>query len=253
MTHPLIRSLEQHGPLSGHDSQLLLKALGPVRTLKAGRDIIKQGSRPNESIVLLEGIAARYILAPTGRRQLTALHIIGDFVDLHSFLLKRMDHGVTAVTDCQIAGIQHEALREWATQNPALTQTLWLSTLIDGAIHRRWLAQMQSDAYSRTAHLICELFTRYRAIGRLRDNTLDLSVTQADMGDTLGMSPVHMNRTLMQFRRDGLITWQKRILQVHDFDRLKQIAGFDESYLYLTPRSLSGQDALTGAKKELAM
>lgn len=202
--------------------------------MQAGRDIVIDGSRPTESTVLLDGFAARYKVIGDGGRQISELHVAGDFVDLHSLLLAEMDHGVIAITDCVVAGVPHEALDRLTAESQALARILWLSTLIDAAISRTWLTQLgRADAYRRTAHLICELYTRLKIVGRVVNGGFDFGLTQIDLSDTLGMSSVHMNRTLMQLREDGAAEWKKGRLSIADPERLAEIAGFDPGYLNL--------------------
>jgi CRP-like cAMP-binding protein len=234
MTHSLISQLRHRGELSEVDADRLLGALGPVRTVPAGRDIVLDGSRPTESTVLLDGFAARYKVVGDGGRQISQLHVAGDFVDLHSFLLAEMDHGVTAITDCVVAGVPHEALDRLTAESLELSRILWLSTLIDAAVHRTWVTQLgRADAHRRTAHLICELYVRLQIVSRVRENGFDFGLTQVDLSDSLGMSSVHMNRTLMQLREEGLVEWKRSRISVSDFNRLKAVAGFDPTYLNL--------------------
>lgn len=232
MTHPLILQLRARRPLPEADAGLLLSELGPVRTVRAGADIVVEGSQPDESTVLLEGLAARYKILEGGKRQITQLHVHGDFVDLHSFLLDRMDHGVVSLTDTQVSGVKHGALDRLTARSLQLTRTLWLSTTVDAAVHRTWVTLLGgADAYRRTAHLICELYVRMNLVGRVVRDSFNFDVTQADLGDTLGMSTVHMNRTLMQLRDDGLATLKRGTVTVHDLGRLKEAAAFDPAYL----------------------
>ena len=179
---------------------------------------------------MLEGFSARYKLLANGRRQITALHVPGDFVDLHSFLLARMDHGVVALTPCRI-GVE---LRVITDRYPNLTRLLWLTTLLDGAIHREWLVAMgRRSALGHTAHLICELFLRLKSIGRTEGNSMQLPITQAELGDTLGISTVHVNRVVQELRNQRLITWRGEKLTIDDWDGLREAAEFDPTYLHL--------------------
>jgi CRP-like cAMP-binding protein len=221
----------------------MLAALGPVRTIAANHDMVVQGSQPDHSTVLINGFAARYKIGPDGLRPITALHVPGDFVDLHSYLLRRMDHGVLAVSECQIAPVPHKALDVLTDRYRGLGKLLWLSTLVDAAIHRTWLAQMGRgvDAYMRTAHFICEIFERLRAVGRASADDFSLHLTQQVLSDTLGISAVHMNRTLRQMKSDGLVSWRQGSLIVHDFERLSEIAAFDGTYLNLIETPVSVQ------------
>jgi CRP-like cAMP-binding protein len=232
VTVPLIQQLRARGSLSDADAERLLGAMRPVRTVRAGSDMVKDASRPEESTILLEGWAARYKIIENGKRQITQLHVPGDFVDLHSFLLYRMDHAVLALTDCQISTVTHETLEQLTSGSYELTKTLWRCTCADAAMNRIWVAQLGgADAYRRTAHLICELYVRLKIVGRVARDSFNFHVTQTDLGDTLGMSTVHMNRILMQLRDNGLVTFVKGAVTVHDFEGLKRAGGFDPTYL----------------------
>ena len=90
------------------------------------------------------------------------------------------------------------------------------------------------NAYSRTAHLFCELLTRYEAVGLTRDDSFELAISQADLGDALGLSIVHVNRVLQRLRGERLIEMKNRRVTVLDRDRLETAAEFDPTYLYPT-------------------
>lgn len=232
MINPLILKLERRDRLTLEEKRVLESAIARVRDVGADEDIVREGDRPAESSLLLEGFAARYKVLSNGRRQITSIHVLGDFVDLHSFLLKVMDHSVLALTPCRIATIPHAVLTKITEEYPHLTRLLWLNTLIDGAIHREWLTAMgRRTATAHMAHLICELFVRLDAVGQVHDDTIHLPITQAELGDTLGLSTVHVNRVLQELRKDGLIRWQGNALSVLDWDRLKTAAEFTPTYL----------------------
>jgi CRP-like cAMP-binding protein len=230
----LIRKLEQRDRLSQEEKRVLEGAMVRVKEFRPDEDMIREGDRPTESTLLLEGFAARYKVLTDGKRQITAIHVAGDFVDLHSFLLKQMDHAVLAITHCTVGAVPHETLREITESHPHLGRLLWLSTLIDGAIHREWLVAMgRRPAAHHTAHLLCELFLRLQAVGLTKDNSFRLPLTQTELGDTLGLSTVHVNRVLQDLRGGGLITWRGDTVVIEDWPRLKQFAEFDPTYLSL--------------------
>ena len=234
LIHPLIRNLAQHDQLSEEERQVLLGAIARDRLVGPNEDIISEGDRPWGSTILVEGFAARYKVQAEGVRRISAIHVPGDFVDLHSFLLRKMDHGVLALTACRLSAVPHDNLDRITREHPHLTRILWLSTVIDGAVHREWLVQMAGgQAYRRTAHLICELFVRLRAVELTDDCCFAFPLTQTDFGDMVGITNVHMNRTLMELRSDGLVTWKGGTVTIHDWDRLKQTAHFDPDYLNL--------------------
>jgi CRP-like cAMP-binding protein len=230
----LITKLERRDRLTEAEKACLDGVWSPPRVYKPGQDIVREGSRPKESTIVLSGFCGRYNTLLDGRRQISALHIGGDFVDLHSFLLKVMDHGVTALSECKVVTVPHEVLTEITERQPHLTRMLWLSTLIDASINRRWIVAMgrlQSNA--QFAHLICELRVRLGIIGQADDSGYDFPLTQTEVADVLGLSLVHVNRVVQELRREQLIAWSGRRITILDWDRLCALAEFEEGYLHL--------------------
>jgi CRP-like cAMP-binding protein len=232
---PFIRKLERRDVITHDERAALLGAAGQVEHFPAGSDLVTEGDRPTRSMLVAQGFTTRYRLLGDGTRQITAIHLPGDFVDLHSFLLKTMDHSVGALSACRVVTFPHVKLRAITERFPHLTRMLWLMTLLDSAIHREWIVAMgRRSALEQMAHLLCEIFTRLAVIGLGdRDGELTLPINQAELGDTLGLSTVHVNRTLQQLRAERLISWQGQAVRVLDWDRLARIAGFDATYLHL--------------------
>jgi CRP-like cAMP-binding protein len=182
----------------------------------------------------VSGFTARYQVLEEGARQITALHVAGDFVDLHSLLLKPMDHGVVALSDCQIMKVDHGRLRAIAGQHPHLGRMLWLNTLIDAAIHRQWIVAMgRRTALEHAAHLLCEVYSLLSVVGLAPDMTFEFPITQQDLADALGLSSVHVNRTVQDLRIRGLISWDGTTARILDWDGLAALAEFDPTYLQL--------------------
>lgn len=235
MTNVLIQKLAVRDRLPIEERRLLERVAVRVKEIAHDHDLVRPGDRATESSLLLEGIAARYKMLGGGRRQISALHVPGDFVDLHSFLVKTMDHGVVALTACTVAMVPHETLKEITETSPHLTRMLWLSTVIDGSIYLEWIANMgRRAALERTAHLICELYKRLEAVGRTDGTSFRFPLTQAELGDALGLSLVHVNRVVQALRTQGLVSWEGRVLTILDWKRLCDMAEFDPTYLHLS-------------------
>jgi CRP-like cAMP-binding protein len=230
----LIRKLELRDRLSADEKQVLLQAIGPSRAVDANLDIIHEGDRPTESTLVLEGYTARHQSLSGGERQITSIHVPGDFVDLHGFMIKTMDHSVSTLTACRVATVPHGALRRMTETQPHLTRLLWLLTLIDAAIHRRWLTAMgRQSALSHTAHLLCEMFTRQKEVLAASDGVFRMPFTQAKLADSLGLSAVHTNRVVRELREAGFVDWQGERVTIRDWDGLRELAEFDPTYLSL--------------------
>lgn len=234
MNSLLIRKLEQYDRLSDEERQVLEGMVTRTAVVSKGEDMLREGDRPTESTLLLTGFAARYNLLRDGKRQITAIHVPGDFVDLHSFLVKKMDHAVVAITSCTTGMVPHETLRGISENHPHLARVLGVGIAVDAAAHRQWIVAMgRQSALEHTAHLLCELFVRLQSVGLTTDHSFKVPLTQAELGDALGLSTVHVNRVLQDLRRDGLITWRGETVVIEDWPGLQQLAEFDPTFLSL--------------------
>ena len=223
--------------LTPEEERVFTASIAETRVIGAHRQIIRSGTTLSRSTLLLDGIACRYKDLANGERQIQEVHVPGDYVDLHGFLLKTLDHNVGALTDVRIALIPHEALREITESHPHLARLLWFSTLLDAAIQReRILSIGRRDAASRIAHLICELYLRMQVAGLAGEDRYSLPITQTDIADTCGLTPVHVNRMLRRLRSEDLMTFRGGEVVIHDWDGLVRVAEFDPTYLHLDRR-----------------
>jgi CRP-like cAMP-binding protein len=230
----LILKMQARDQLSSEERQLIANMFSDVRIVSAGEDIVREGDRPGQSTLLVSGFSSRYKVLQGGERQITAVHVPGDFVDLHSFLLKEMDHSVGAISTCRVATVPHETLELFTRTQPHLTRLFWLLTLMDGAIHREWLVAMgRRPALGQTAHLLCELYLRLQVVNAATTPVFTLPLTQAELGDILGLSSVHVNRTLQELRSSGLIAWRGQHVEILNWEGLTTIAEFDARYLHV--------------------
>ncbi len=237
MSNPLIGRLEQHGPLTEEEKHVIRQITSRVVVYRPREDIVTEGGTPSHSSLILEGFAIRQSHSLDGRRQITAFHVAGDFADLHSFLLKKMDSGVAALTTCTVAQVPHNDLKEITKNFPYLTRVLWLTTLIDGAVHRAWMTALgRMEARERLAHFFCELRDRLASTGQVSDHSFELPLTQEELGDAFGMSTVHVNRVLQDLRADGLITSRGKTLIINDWERLQLLGQYNSDYLHATQK-----------------
>jgi len=161
-------------------------------------------------------------------------HVPGDVPDFQSLHLQTLDMTIAAITPCRVGFVQHEAVRALLRAQPRLGEVFWRATLIDAAIVREWMLNTgRRDAYARMAHLLCELITRLGAVGLAPDLSCDLPMTQPELADALGITPVHVNRTIRELKAAELITLRSRRLVVHDWKGLVAAAEFDPAYLHL--------------------
>jgi CRP-like cAMP-binding protein len=245
----LARKLENFAALSDDDRRLLDDVTRTVREVEARRDLIEEGDRPDDVHLIVEGFACRYKITADGKRQIMAYLVPGDFCDLHVFILKEMDHAIGTLSPCRVVEIPRERI-DAMTERPALARALWWATLVDEAILREWLVNIGTrDAAQAMAHLFCELLLRLRAVGLADGGGYELPITQAELGDTLGLSTVHVNRSLQALRHEGLITLEGRHLRILDPERLFAFSGFHPNYLHLQGGRNNGRESEARSRK----
>ncbi|MEA2840507.1 MAG: hypothetical protein QOF41_1837 [Methylobacteriaceae bacterium] len=231
----LVRRLEvDSSPLSQAEKDALLRLPVTIREIDADQDILREGDRPSQCYVILEGFQCRYKMLRDGERQIMSFHIAGDIPDLQSLFLQVMDHSLGTITPNRVGFISHDTLRELIRAQPGIGERLWRETLIDAAVFREWITNVGSrDAYTRIGHLICEFFVRLRSVGLAKGTTFNFPITQTEIADATGLSMVHVNRSVQQLRADGLIHLERGVCTIPDFARLKDASMFEPGYLHL--------------------
>jgi CRP-like cAMP-binding protein len=230
----LIRKLEHGTLLSTEEKQALEAACLSELHFAPRSDVVKQGDPTQFVNIILAGFACRYRLLADGRRQIVGLLIPGDMCDVRVCVLKKMDHSIGALSSVGAVQLTRESIESLMSRFPRLARALWWSTLVEESITREWVVNVgHRTAAERIAHLFCETFERMRLIGLATANSCEFPLTQAELGDALSLSAVHVNRVLMEMRRNGLITLRNQRLTVHDYAALRSVAGFDSGYLHL--------------------
>ncbi|KQP31059.1 cyclic nucleotide-binding protein [Methylobacterium sp. Leaf104] len=237
-SNALIRKLEGFNPLSDADRAVLQRISANAHLIGPRVDLVREGDPPDGVILIMEGLACRQKHRANGARQITAYLVPGDACDLDVALLARMDHTITTLSACRVVRIPFDVVRRLMDEHPAIARSLRLGTLVDEATLREWLVNVGCrSAIERIAHLFCELLVRLQVVGCASENSYEFPVTQLDLADTVGLSNVHVNRSLQELRRQGVIELKGRTLTILDRQRLKSIAEFDSKYLHLGSRA----------------
>jgi CRP-like cAMP-binding protein len=235
--NPLVLKLEHGAELLDDDRTALDHAVADARRHGAHEDIIREGERPEEVHVVLEGFAFRYKTLADGQRQIMAYLVPGDLCDLHVSILGEMDHSIGTAGTCRIAHVSRAAIDELTQRHPRINRALWWATLVDEGVLREWLVNMgRREAEQQMAHLFCELLVRLQSVGLAENDAFTLPLTQSELADTLGISAVHVNRTLQALRGRGLVSLKGKRLMIHDVEALKRFSDFDPNYLHLQKR-----------------
>jgi CRP-like cAMP-binding protein len=234
---PLIAKLETLASLPADDREALDDLCADARDMGARRNIIREGDRPDHVHLMVEGWAARYKLLPDGARQITAFLIPGDFCDLHITILGEMDHSIITLTPAKVAFIPRGRMTA-LTERPHVAKAMWWATLVDEAVLRTWIVNVgRRDAFEAVGHLFCELYVRMKNVGLVDEDSFELPLTQEEIGDALGLTPVHVNRVLQRLRAEKLISLKSRSLVLLDYARLEKVSGFNPNYLHMEARA----------------
>lgn len=230
----LIRKLSGAGALSHAEQQAVLGLPVTIQTVAAQQDIVPEGEPSSSCCIVLDGWTCCYQMLHDGRRPILAVHIPGDLPDLQSLHLPDPDFSMVALTQATVAFVPHAKIRKLTVAFPNLSAALWREALIAAAIHRAWMAGLgRRDARGRLAHLLCELYLRLEAVDLVDGYTLPMPLRQPDLADALGLTPVHVNRTLKNLSDEGLISLRRRRLEIRDWQGLCTAAEFAPQYLHL--------------------
>ena len=233
----LFRKIEARDALSDEEKAVLERSVSEIVEIAPRKVVVREQVEVVHSNLLLEGIACRYKDLPNGQRQILAMHVPGDFVDLHGFLLKKLEHNVAALTPARFAFVPHPLLKAITEEHPHLARMMWFGTLLDAAMHREWILSVgRRSAIARLAHLFAELHARLAVVGLIEDDSYALPITQVDLADATGLTAVHVNRMLREMRDTGVLTFRDGRVTIADLPRLHKLASFDPAYLYLERR-----------------
>ena len=231
--HRLLQTLEKHSPLSDDDRNAILGLTCTVRTVEPATYTVREGDPPDFCAILISGFAYRQKITGDGARQIIAIHIPGEALDFQNLFLKVADHSVQMLTRGDVAFIPSKELRALARSNAAIGYAILINILIDASIFREWVLNVgRRDSRTRVAHVLCEFAVRLESEG-LADEGYELPMTQEQLADAVGLTPVHVNRVLKSLEADGLISRKKRNISFPDWKRMRDVGDFNQRYLHL--------------------
>ena len=237
---PFSTRLRQLAGLSQTDiDRLEALALG-VRLRERAAPVVHMNDRPERMRVLLAGWAYRFQLSKDGRRNIGPVLLPGDVCDLDGLELDRIDHSVATFTNCRIAEFPRRELAQLCQDNAAIGRAFRMMAMLENALITEWLVNvLRRPAWERVGHFFCELQLRLRNAGESVDEGFDFPLTQMELADVLGLSPVHVNRTLQMLRTEGLIELRGQRLSSPDWRRLRTTVGFNARYLHLNQQGMT--------------
>jgi CRP-like cAMP-binding protein len=231
----LVRKLAYRADFDAADEEAILNLPHRIKNLERHSYIARERDKTTHSCVLLSGFAIRHKIVAGGARQIVAIHMRGEAVDLQNSILGVADHSVQAITESEVAFIPREAIKKLAFERPNVGMAMWHDTLVDASIFREWIANIgRRDALARIAHLLCEFSLRLKVAGLGEETNYELPMTQEQLADCTGLTPVHVNRTLKALEAENLIERRStRSITIGDWKKLANAGDFDSAYLHM--------------------
>ena len=244
-TNPLILMVDKlalHAPVSAEDRVGILDLPYVSRLIEAGSYVLRDGDTPDQCGLLVSGLAYRHKVSAEGMRQIVSIHIPGEVYDLQQLYIADADNNVQTLTRCEIVMISHKALRRLAAERPSVAHALYSMTIVELSMSREWMLNIgRRDARTRIAHLLCEFAFRLGRQGLPPGQPYALPMTQEQLGDALGLTAVHINRTVKGLVKDGLVAHSKQGVTIPDWELLVAEAGFNSRYLHMTAPDVTVQ------------
>jgi CRP-like cAMP-binding protein len=236
----MLKKLAYWHPLKKSDEQALLALPHRIRDISPHHYIVREREAATHCCMMLSGFSVRHKIVAGGARQILSIHMKGDIVDLQNSILGTADHSVQMLTAGQVALIPRDAVRQLALDHPRVGMAMWQDTLVDASIFREWIANIgRRNAPTRIAHLLCEFSLRLKVAGLGEQTKYTLPMTQDQLADAVGLTSVHVNRTLKALEHDNLIARRQRSVTIGNWQRLADVGDFDSTYLHLRAGELA--------------
>jgi two-component sensor histidine kinase len=219
--------------LSREEQHALADAVSIAKPVGPNIDLVREGEHADSLFIVTEGWACRYATTREGGRQLPAVLVPGDVGNLDSLMFDRLDYGVRTITQTKVVTLPRNRALALAAQHPGIARTFTWLGLIENMILSKWVLSLgRRSATERLAHLLCELSARLGAEDG-EESSFAFPLTQEQVADALGLTSVHVNRTMQHLRTDGLIATANRTMTIPDVAKLRQVGGFDPRYLHI--------------------
>ncbi len=243
----LIRKLERRSVLDDADRAAILALPFTVRTYQPSAYLVREGEPPKPYCSFITaGFAFRQKLTAEGARQIVSFHLPGDILDLQNLFLTISDHSIQALGLLEVVEIPRESMQKLALDYPGVGRGLWIDGLIDASVFREWVLNVgRRPARAQIAHILCEFAVRMQAAGIATVEDYELPMNQEQLGDAVGLTSVHVNRTLRSLVADGLIKYDRRKLSILDWDGIREVGDFSSLYLHLDQVAMNGRSPVS--------
>lgn len=226
--------LTRRSVLTNEEQQAILGLPSHAEQMRSNRDFVRLGEKVDHASLIVAGMVGRFEQTCDGARQITAIHIPGDMADLHSVVQPTTTSALQALAVSTVLKIPHGAIRAIAARYPAVAEALWRDCMVDATVLAEWVVNVgRRNARMRIAHVFCEVATRLGIAPAKGDIVFQFPMTQSQLADATGLTPVHVNRTMMGLRRDEILTVRGQTAWIHDWKALAEAGDFEADYLQM--------------------
>ncbi|MEM9744528.1 MAG: Crp/Fnr family transcriptional regulator [Pseudomonadota bacterium] len=232
--HAFARRLRKHYEVSQADLSALESLPCETRSFLAKEWILQREDPKTRLLILTTGWAVRSRYTTEGQRQIIQILLPGDVLTPDAFVVRQSDHDILALTRATIRTYDRAEMHRLLLDLPSLAAGLWWSAAQEEGMLREHIVRIgRRSARARLAHLLLELYRRVCLISTPEENCLDLPMSQAELADALGLSAVHLNRTLRELQRAGMVEYSGDTLCLTDRSALAQLCDYDDLHLQL--------------------
>jgi CRP-like cAMP-binding protein len=220
--------------LSAEEQDAILGLRSHAVQARSRQDLVQPGRTVSHACFVADGMVGRFDAMRGGERQITALHLPGDMCDLQSVLCPTAGWGLMAIGTSTVLHIPHADLLNLVMRYPAIALAFWRDTIADASVLSKWVGNVgRKDARAGLAHLFCEIAVRMEQAGLGTLKNFRLNATQEQLSEALGISAVHINRTLQALRAENLLIFRSRQVQIPDWNALALVGDFDPTYMLI--------------------
>ncbi|EIJ43071.1 cAMP-binding protein [Beggiatoa alba B18LD] len=227
-----VRKLNRFQPLPESQQAVVQQYRAGQTTIPAKQYLYREGELHGNIYTVFSGWIMLYKTLSNGGRQILRYVLPGDFIGFQADLQFPMNHSAQTLTDCTLCVFPRPNFLQMLQTNPELgLQIAWI-TARDMTLGQEYLVNIgRKNAKERLAFLFLELYQRLRLRNPKITDSIPFPMTQEDIADTLGLTLVHVNRTLRSLREEGLVNLSHHTLTILDYDQLSDITGFNNSTL----------------------
>lgn len=231
---PLATRLSRYYQLDEDHIHELENTVSHEVQFKAGDSILRRNAAMKHLMVMVSGWAIRCRYTRAGTRQIIHVLLPGDVLTPDVFVIKRSDHAIVTLTDTVVRQIEPRDMNSLFHRCPHMAAAFWWASEQEDGILREHIVRLgRRSAEQRVLHLFLELHRRLLLVDQATEDTFVLPLTQNDVADVLGLSSVHVNRTLRKLDKEGLIQYQGSVIQIPSREALSEMCDFDLSHLHL--------------------